>query len=76
MNAGLLFLPAVVVAGFVLLFATTALERLIVLPVRRLPLATAVDRRLAYPSFVAGDNPRLAPCEPHNKKEGPQWASS
>jgi hypothetical protein len=73
MNAGLLFLPAVVVAGFVLLFATTALERLIVLPVRPLPKHSQLA---TYPSFVAGDNPRLASGEPHNKKEGPQWASS
>ena len=63
MNAGLLFLPGVVIVGFLLLFATTALERLIASPtVRVLPLAT--------------DDSRLAPRDPRNKKAGTPWASS
>ena len=63
MNAGLLFLAAVVVAGFVLLFITTALERLIALPVQLL-LADS------------GDNSCLACFDPHDKREGNSWASS
>lgn len=47
MNATLLFLPAVVVAGFAVLFATAALERMIALPVQALRVTSSDDRVVA-----------------------------
>ena len=90
MSAGLLLFPLTVVVGaFVLLFATTVFERLILLPTDpRLPLgANAHDRGgVVATSKRATNHAQLAGCMntksaltsrgSRTKEEGAPWASS